>query len=66
MSDDVLRMTFEIQQWVRDQMGVKEIVAAKLQLTGYGTLSRLAAEKPEVIYDLHEACKTMIEELPWV
>lgn len=65
MADDpILTMAFEIQQWVRDETGVDLAVAGMLHYAGYATLSRLAAERPDLIAELHDACKTMIEELP--
>lgn len=67
MNDDtVLRKTFELQEWVRDEVGITDAVAAVLRSTGCGTLSRLAAEQPQTLLDLHEQCEVMIKELPWV
>lgn len=63
---DVLHLTFELQEWVRDELAVRDAVAAVLRSTGYATLSRLAAEQPDLIAELHDQCKLMIEELPWV
>lgn len=64
--DEVLTKTFELQGWIRDEYAVLDAVAAVLRSTGCGTLSRLAAEQPQTLLDLHEQCQLMIEELPWV
>lgn len=45
---------------------VRQAIIVALNTRGLMSIGMLANEYPDTFEDLYQACKTMVEELPWV
>lgn len=65
MSTDRLHEAAELADWARQHTEVQMGILSVTRSRGCTSLGQLAIEHPDAFDELHDAMKTMLEELPW-
>lgn len=63
--EELLAKAAELNEWLRNDKFAQQAVMKVLSNRGYSSVGEMASQAPELFLELHEAIKTMREELPW-
>lgn len=66
MQNELLPKAVELVELSRKDQFVQQAIMRVLSTRGLPSLGAMANEDPEAFEELYDACKTMVEELPWV